>query len=111
MPADEYYTSGRHHRNERSRDNARNTGKPWGAYDEQYLARHWIDVPCEDRKEWEVARHLGRTIEACRVRAEIIRGVRPQNGGGERNKDAISRQTAKPYIAHDDDDPLQQWYA
>jgi hypothetical protein len=79
--------------------------------DEKYLTEHWIDVPCDDRQEVDVARKLGRTIESCRVRAEIIRGVRPQNGGGERNKDSIARQTAKPFLAQDDDDPLQQWYA
>lgn len=112
MSNDHYYTSGQHHRNERSRETATQAGQPWSTQDSRYIQEHWVDVPAADRDERAIARRLGRTIEACRNHAEVLRGSRPRAGGGKKNQpDCIARQTIKPYIATDDDDPLSQWYA
>lgn len=111
--SDHYYTSGQQFRNERSRETATNAGQPWPTSDSKYLQREWVDVPATDRDEAAIARHLGRTIEACRNHAEVLRGSRPRAGGGIKNQpDAIQRQVNKPYIAQrDEDDPCAQWYA
>jgi hypothetical protein len=108
-----YEPLGRQDLNERSREKAINYGQPWSTADSKYIQDEWVDTPPQERDEFAIARKLGRTIEACRNHAEVLRGSRPRAGGGQKNRpDTITRQTCKPYLGlADDDDPLKEWYS
>lgn len=59
--------------NDASRAWAANDGQPWTADEEDILVEYWINVEPRDREEEDISKLLERTIEACRVRCEIIR--------------------------------------
>lgn len=68
-----YSNSPRKRLNEASRFWATRNTEPWSDGDDMYILEKWIMVDPISRSEVEVSQHLQRTIEACRVRAEIIR--------------------------------------
>lgn len=59
--------------NEASRFWATRNAQPWTDADEMVLLSEWILVEPSQRREVEVSQRLERTIEACRVRCELIR--------------------------------------
>jgi GNAT superfamily N-acetyltransferase len=59
--------------NEASKAWATRDGQPWTSEEEDYLLAYWIEVEPQYRNEVEASQLLERTIEACRVRCEIIR--------------------------------------
>lgn len=66
--------------NERSLEWATNQGCPWNDADDVVILERWLLVPHETREEEAVSRILGRSIEACRGRAEALRKVLGVNG-------------------------------
>lgn len=71
--ADDYWSkSGRHEANERSREFAHRDRQPWTDEDDEFIDAFWIQVGPQHREEAEVAKALGRTIEACRMRAHHL---------------------------------------
>lgn len=59
--------------NEASRFWAVRNNEAWTADDDDILLEYWIKVDPSQRSEVEVSQAVGRTIESCRVRCEIIR--------------------------------------
>lgn len=63
----------RRNANELSRMWAIRDGQPWTEDEDAFLVEFWIDVAPAFRDEATVSQSVERTIEACRVRCEIIR--------------------------------------
>lgn len=76
-------------RNEASRDAATHLGERWTPEQDAYLAEHWHAT---EQTEEEIARHLGRTIESCRVRLSIQRH-------GYHSKPAKPRSAKADFVA------------
>ena len=58
--------------NNRSRSWAKHQGDLWTPYDSAYILDQWVFKP-GSRDVEAVSRHLGRTIESCRMHAEQLR--------------------------------------
>lgn len=61
-------------RNEMSRQYATRDGQPWTTEDDEMLLEFWVKPGPQKRDELEVARSIGRTIEACRNRVHHLVG-------------------------------------
>lgn len=61
--------------NDRSRQYAHRDGQSWTDTDDAVILQQWVYPGPEKRDEAQVAKDLGRTIEACRIRAHILRGI------------------------------------
>lgn len=50
-----------------------NQHQPWSSDDDDVLVEYWVTTPPSIRDEVDISQALGRSIEACRCRCEIIR--------------------------------------
>lgn len=64
---------GRRRLNVESRAHATRNKASWTDDEDQFLVREWIHVEAKVRDEFTIAACLERTIEACRVRANLLR--------------------------------------
>jgi hypothetical protein len=84
--------------NEASRVFATRNKAPWTEDDDAFLLAEWIDVAPANRDEFTIAQCLERTVEACRVRTEIIRARLNMKGA------TPVAPKSEAYIAKDDDE-------
>lgn len=110
--------SDRWKRNEDSRRFATKDGQSWSDDDDMDILENWILCGPAARDEPSVARRLGRTIEACRNRAHMIR---VELGIAEDRDDYVTTTTTKTTTtttettitrrpAWMDEDSLPDWY-
>ena len=76
--------------NDRSRAFARRDGETWTDQEDMILMTDWVGLAGK-RDEAQIAKDLGRTIEACRNRAHFLAGV---SAGIRYNK--TNRSTPRP---------------
>lgn len=97
----------RRRRNEESKSWAKRNGEPWSDDEERLLIDEWIDMPPVKRDERTISQILERTIEACRVRCEIIRA---RQGLTTRHVTTTTTTTRTEYIGAFDD-PDDCWWS
>lgn len=92
--------------NEQSKVHAVNDGKPWTDDDDMVLVDRWLLRSPGNRDYAGIARDLGRTIEACRVRCEKLRKVL---GMTEITRTTTTTTTYR-HVEWPDDDYNHDWY-
>lgn len=96
----------RKRRNEASKAWAKRDGEPWTEEEQDFLLNEWILIDPSDRDEVTVSQILERTIEACRVRCEIIRARL-----GMKVRETTTTVTTKTVYIGLHDDPDDQWWS
>lgn len=116
----ESYRRTRGARNAASADLAQNAHQPWTQYEDDMLREFWLtfDGQRAVRQEREVAEAIGRSIEACRLRAHYLRSGKTP-GYTTRTTRTVTRTTTVTETTETrparrpqwmDDEGLPDWY-
>lgn len=90
--------------NEKSKPKAVRDHEPWTEDEDEFILVEWIKRnPC-DRDEATIAECLGRTIIACRRRAQDVRALHGMSNPG------YKKENEPKYIGAEDD-PEDQWWS
>jgi hypothetical protein len=107
------YRAGRAAANDASRLKAEHDREEWTAFEDEFLDEFWVQTPPPERDEAGVAESLGRTIEACRVRAHYVRhGLVTRRTRTVKTTTETTETTeyARPRPAWMDEEGLPEWY-